>query len=109
MTENRDNDRGKAYRYFVDDMGIKPINGAAVIDWQQFRRDVTTDGLAFFSSRIMSSDQNDLLQIYTQAGGINSLTAAINVPAGTRYAGRPVRDPASGGWVVPGQSVRVNE
>lgn len=110
MTEDRDNDRGRAYRFFVDDTGIRSIKGGElIVDWTQFRRDVSTDGLIFFSSRIASSDQSDLLEMFTRDGGINSLTNALNVPEATKYAGRPVRDPASGSWVVPGQSARVNE
>ncbi len=126
LAVDSDNDKAKVYRYYVNaGTGVtladrvKPVGTVPVTDFGGFRRHFATDGSVMFSADSRSVEQQDLLRVGVgnESTGLvspdSSLTDKLDVPNSgditTRIA-RPVREPASGAWIVPvADGVRVNE
>lgn len=115
LAVDRDKDTARVYRYDVQGTNVKQVMGAdgrpLVQDLREFRHSFFRGGSQFFSTRNASSDTADLLRITTDTDQGGPLDDLIEIDKGDdKFIGTPVRDSASGAWIVPGSwGVRVNE
>ncbi|MBX9831231.1 hypothetical protein K2X40_04710 [Candidatus Babeliales bacterium] len=110
LAVDRDDDSGVLHLFNVDGADVMLVKNTAV-DLRAFRESFTTDGAFFFNQQQRDVNQSDLIRFGTRDQASASLTSVLGIDAKTNtYIGKPVRDTASGGFVVPGQfGVRVNE
>lgn len=110
LAVDRDDDSGVLHLFNVDGTDVTLIKNTAV-DLRAFRESFTTEGAFFFNQQQRDVNQSDLLRFGTRDQASASLTSALGIDTKTNtYIGKPVRDTATGGFVVPGQfGVRVNE
>ncbi|QQR49549.1 hypothetical protein IPF37_01750 [bacterium] len=110
LSVDRDDDSGILQLFSVNGASMTLLN-ESVINLHAFRESFFTDGAFFFNQQQRDVNQKDLIRFGTRDQASASLTSLLPIDSSTNtHIGWPVRDTASGCFVLPGDfGIFVNE